>query len=393
MKQINYLILVLLACLMLSCNKENKNYHYEYEREDVIKIPIENLKTDPSMMSGFDYCIIDGIETIIVYFEDNKLAFFDVKKKELYHEITLPDRRLESFEYINKDSILLLFGYPKNFDEIDHFNGLSMLDTAKLVLMDYNGNYKKYYHFNCKQSNFDNTNFTIDQILPPFTHFLFYERIKRVGDKIFFFPHQHGYWDFENVENNPLIAYYDLTTEKFVFSKNVKLPYTNSKMSYVTNFNVLNFDISANGMPLLRFFYSSDVFEWDYINDTLIKHSFKSQLIDTTTNSIGNLDAAYSGIYYDKYNELYYSYLNFSETTYGENSGWSFIIADKNFNYINELYSPLFGSQPKFFDNKMIFYQGAEDTIYIVRGKLVKKTGDYQKETLSTISMLEKTKH
>lgn len=392
MKTLNVILakIIILNAIIIafsSCNKDT-NQMYNFEKEEVIEIPKSNIQLNDWVFSLFNYCNVDNIETIIVYTDDNKLAFFNISTKALYHEIQLmKDRPLHAFEYINKDSILLLYDNPHNFDTlkyVDKFKDFTYLDSLKFQLADYNGNIKKYYHFNCNKSNFIGTNYNIEQVLPPYT-FLFYKTIKRIGDIVFFFPAQYGNYNFDTIENNaPFIAYYNLKTEDFVFSKH-KLPNLKDKMYYPSSQDVLNFCISANGLPLLRFFYSSEIFEWDYKNDSLIKYCLKSKLIDTIppisspNNDVHSIVAGYSQIYYDKDNELYYSFIYLSSNIFKKNY-WSIIIADKNLNYINEIVNPHISSQFAFYDKKIISYSAlAKDTITIIKNKLIKENIDSKK--------------
>lgn len=375
------LIFIVVVLTFFACNHVETVYNFEVE--ETIAIPLENLRAATPPFDLFDYCLIDNIETLIFYETSGKLVFYDMSTNSVYHNITLlKDRRLDAFEYINKDSILLLYSYTNDGIEIE-FNDFSLLDTLKLQLVDFDGNVKKYYHFNCDEDNCTGINYKIEQILPPYTS-LFYKTIKRMNNIVFFFPFSYGYYNFDTIKNNsPLIAYYDLHTEKFIVSKNVKLPYLKDKMYYPSNHDVLNFCISANGLPLLRFFYSSDVFEWDYKNDKLIKYNLKSKLIDTIPpfsypiNDMNATNARYSTIYYDNNNELYYSYLYLSSDIFGENY-WSVIIADKNLNYINEVVNIKNLYNPAFFNKNIISYDPMQyNTIILKKSKLITERKDY----------------
>lgn len=341
--------------LLTSCDRKEA-YYYDFQEENVICIPIaDSIKQNKILyIPRFQYCVVDGVETLISYIENNKLTFFDIEKRVPYYEISLlTDRPLCTFEYINKDSIFVLYDAPYSsyiptrnctngscpITELP-FNATN--DSLRFMLIDYDGNVKKYYHFNCDKSNFEGTNLTEEDVMPPHT-FLDYGEICRSENMIFFLPRRYSQNDCDSIENSmPFIASYDLNTEKYYFTK-LKLPYLNNKMYYPVleggHYKQVYFCMSPSGMPIIRFPYSADVFEWDYKNDVLIPHTLKSKLIDTIpplqykTDAAEAMVANYGFIDYDPDNCVYYSSIRINGLSKPFSS---IIIADKDFNYIGE---------------------------------------------------------
>ena len=318
--------------------KQKGDICYKFDNNETITIPLAK-PVPPS--SRFQYCKIDGNEMVVANLENSELAFYDIAKKTQVHVINLlKDRELCAFEYVNKDSIFLLYTMPYSYYRSGISDSVILADTLSFQLIDYNGNVKKYYHFNCDDSIFNGSDITVGDVLPPYSG-LFYHKIMRSGNMVFFFPSKYLYNDVENISNSkPFIACYDLNTEKYYFTKH-KLPYLNDTAYYPIlegSSNFMYFCMSPDGLPVLRFSYSSDVFEWDYKNDVLIPHTLKSRIIDTTflrnTSDWPYYEGAYyHDLIYDPNMELYYSSIMFKLKNVHTAST---IIADINFNYICE---------------------------------------------------------
>lgn len=377
--------------MLCSCCR-NDEYYWDFNKEGTINIPLDDsiIQNKILYIPKFRYCIIDGVETLIAYVENNKLTFFDIEKKEPYHEINLlADRPLCTFEYINKDSILVLYDAPYySYMQVHNCSNReckvtelpydATCDTLRFMLVDYEGNVKKHYHFNCEKSNFDGLDLTEADVLPPYT-FLDGE-MKRAGNIVFLYPRRYSYNNCDSIENSkPFLAYYDLNTEKYYFTRQ-KLPYLKNKMYYPVleggHHNHVNFCISPDGMPVIRFPYSADVFEWDYKNDKLIPHTLKSKLVDTIpplkykTDVSDAMVACYGNIVYDSVDGMYYSsiWLNGMEKTY-----CSVVMADRDFNYIGETVKPFVSMS--MVDGRRISCSVSQDTIRINVYRKQKKSG------------------
>jgi len=347
-------VLIMFVVLFVSCDRKD-DVCYKFDREDVVHVPLDS---DAPVYSVAQYCIIDGKEMVVTNLSRHELVFFDIKEKKQSHVISLfNDRELRAFEFVNKDSIFILYTMPYSYYSSEMSDSIILADSSSFQLIDYNGVVKKYYHFNCDDSNFNGTDITIGDVLPPFSG-LFYHKIMRSSNVVFFYPSKYLCNDVENIRNSkPFIACYDLNTEKYYFTKQ-KLPYLNDTAYYPNlegSSNFLYFCISPDGLPVLRFSYSSDVFEWDYKNDVLIPHTLKSRIIDTTFLRNASDWPYYEGAYYhdiiyDPNMELYYSSIMFRLKNVHTAST---IIADRNFNYICEI-SGFFDSNTQFFHDTII---------------------------------------
>ena len=134
-------ILIIIGLLfLLSCEQHQikKESVFQLKKKKTIHLPLAN--PSKSYVASFQYTVIDGIETMIVYLIDKKLTFYDLKKKKIYHTIDLSWKMLRSFNYLNKDSILLLY--------YNQYNENGYIDSNLFILKDYNGTTIKQYHFN-----------------------------------------------------------------------------------------------------------------------------------------------------------------------------------------------------------------------------------------------------
>ncbi len=368
-------IYIMAVFLFVSCEPKG-DVCYNYEREGIISIPLDYVAPD---YSRSQYCIIDGKEIVVANLGRRELVFFDIAEKKQCHIINLlKDRDLCAFEYVNKDSIFVFYTMPYSYYRSEISDSVILSDTLSFQLIDYNGNVKKHYHFNCDDSNFNGSDITVGDVLPPYSG-LFYHKIMRSGNMVFFYPNRYLYNDVENISNSkPFIACYDLNTEKYYFTKQ-KLPYLNDTAYYPFlegSSNFMYFCISPDGLPVLRFSYSSDVFEWDYKNDVLIPHTLKSRIIDTIaplkyrTNSLNSMDAYYHGITYDPSKEMYYSTILFPVN---DEIIASEIIADRNFNYISETQGGIANDAQFYYDT--IILTSVFDSIWVCKYRLKRSNG------------------
>ena len=146
--KLSHLISIIVICISCS-NIEQSNCpdNYTFENEEIIAIPItESAKSNKVPFQRFQYCTIDGVETLIAYVEEEELSFYDINSKKIFHKINLlEDRDLNAFEYINKDSILLMYGdpiYESTYYDSKRIDGMGLIDTLKFQLIDYDGNIK-----------------------------------------------------------------------------------------------------------------------------------------------------------------------------------------------------------------------------------------------------------
>ena len=209
MKKHIYFLIIITA--MFSCCK-NKDYNYlDLVKEKEIILPFD--ETGAYYPDYAKYVVIDNVETIIVCFENIKLAFYDLNKKEKYHEIKLNYNTLYDYKYINKDSIFLFY--------VNQFRLDCYKDSGLLVLIDFDGNEKRKYSFNLDDEwrNANENMFSKTAFQPH----LLANNIEIFNNNIFFFlkrwePYNIGTDSFF-MYKSPIIARYDINTQKLKPSK------------------------------------------------------------------------------------------------------------------------------------------------------------------------------
>lgn len=360
----NFVILFIAFFIFLfSCNvtKNKEAKRCEFYLIEKIKIPLDSTKSGIPDISLFDYDTIDDVITLILVINKDRLAFYDISKQIEYHSVPLlKNRKLNNFDYINKDSILLY--YEKDY----YINGSTTSDDNILQITDYYGNTKICDYL------FTDDKVDKSEILPFSINYS--ERFTSVDNKYFFLTHSYDLNSLRQTEEQnqkfPVFCYYDLNSSEVKVSKSLGFPYTGNQIFYNSMFQKIHSCISANGLPLIRFFYSTDVFEWDYKNDVVKKYQIKSQIFDTVypistvTSAPESLMAMYSGISYDPYNKKYYSDL-FITDFYTAEINLITVICDKNFNYLGETAGLGLSSMPIFTKDYIIDYWFENDSIVL----------------------------
>lgn len=340
---------------------------------------MDSTKTGEPEPVGFDYDTIDGRETLIVMIDGNRLAFYDVAKQQEYHSVPLlKTRRILMFDYINKDSILVFYEnqcLENSYSE----EGETILDTENLQLLNYWGE-SKICTYNFDKNDFSDSLQQTDII--PF-QLRYNTRIPSVKEKYFFTTNysERNILGASEEESHiyPVFCYYDLLSKKVKISKSVKFPYFGDSIFYDTRLPKIRYCLSSNNLPLIRFFYSSDVFEWDYNKDIVKRHSIKSRIFDTiyslatAQTAPEALAAMYSDIYYDPYNERYYSALMITDYFIGTIRVMA-AAYDKDFNYLGEILESNYGlaNMPIFTEKYIIDYFYSNDSIFLYYSTLNK---------------------
>ncbi len=366
---IAFSLFFILSCSNKSANKVQNEDLKVYQIEDVklVSFPLDSTKNgkplDAEMFFNrvFDYCYIDNIETLIIPINRDRLAFYDINSQKEYHSIKIAKNRdIINFSFVNKDSIFVFY-------DIDILN-YDRYEPVYMHLIDYDGNGKvcEYY---LDTLNFEDNS---DLRLPFITETNLQPTI--TSGNVFFMTQTSG---SENIGSNeylkkhfPLFAYYNSNTKNIKFSKSIEFPHIKENVFYNTYFRKIRYCLSSNNLPLLRFFYSSTLYEWDYINDKVSSHTLNSKVIDSikplpNENSLPqSLEAVYGSILYDKYNEMYYSFVHLNEVVYG-NYYTLLILADKDFNYLGEMLNPNLGGNFEFYEDNIISYYYSNDSIHV----------------------------
>ena len=371
---IGIVILVLLsACHSGHTPAEPQKKVFEFKKVKTVSLPMD----DPGYwLSEPQYAVIDGRKTIIIYIDGKrKLVFYDLDTRKKYHEIQLGITQLHTYQYINKDSIFL------------HYTNHGYVDTNQFSLIDYDGKVKRRYWFkNDIVWNSNNSLVSSDSAVYPS---LLANSLEKTGDKFFFFLRKKGAYNIGTKEfmthRVPVVSMYDLKTQKLTISKKMWYPYIKEGVYYPSDFNYLNYCMSRNGLPLIRYFYSSSLFEWDYRTDFVKQYTLKSYLIDTImpmekpgSSSENTVDAMYLSVSYDAYRKLYFSVLMFSPDYYGPGN-WSMIIADENLRYIGEVYKPKMVSfSPVFTKDYILEVRMSKTGLNVNYYKLVEKNESWE---------------
>jgi hypothetical protein len=312
---------------------------YEFEAIDSFDLVLD--KTDRTYLPFPNQLIeLDGSNVLLLNIGRRKISFYDIDKGVKVHEINIDSTMfLDSFYYINKDSILITYLITNQQEQFSNPSSFRMINIK--------GETKSVYGYDIDLEDVKSKGYSFENLLPQLT----FTGIPVCGDKVFFTTWADHIGDIGTSEffQNPFPfgLMFDLETQKYVVSKHHKYPNVIEGVYYPSSFSVIHCSVSDNDLPLYRYNYSSDVFEWDYKNDEIVRHSFKSRLIDSimpskepTRYADNVLEAYYGGVKYDKINQLYYGELYFNENFYGSMQH-AIIIADKDFNYLGEIYNNL----------------------------------------------------
>ncbi len=371
--------IIISSVVLFACTQKEKSNIagqsvYEIAKVKEVVFPLDSSKNgkpldyDVFYKRVYDYCFIDGIETLIIPINESRLAFYDLATKKEYHSVPLLQfRSIENFKYINKDSIFVFYEVKQLAD--------NKYEPIYFQLLNYQGEIKvcdyKIDTSGFKDSVDVRTPFIVENDMHPIisnnnVYFLTeVSGINNIGTATFF------------KKQIPLFAYYNAVTKKITLSKSIKFPDISEGIYYDTHYRKVRYCLSEKNLPVLRFFYSSTLYEWDYKNDEVIRHSLKSKIIDSIAplreeNSLPeSLEAVYGPIFYDHYNKIYYSFLYLNNVLYGNNYT-ILILADENFNYLGEIFNPPLGGNIEFSGDNIVLYGYYNDSIHVWYRKLVK---------------------
>ena len=382
MQKYSLIISIIIILLFFSCVKE-KPTPSVYDLK-IVKTKNILLNNNDKILSYSQKQLIklDNNNIIILNINGKKLSFYNINNGQKVHEIITDSKKnLDSYFFVNKDSIFIFYeeSHPPS-DEDREIPG-------QFQLIDYYGNIKIKYPYNIAMSDWHN-NVDMKILLPPRQS---WEDIHIIQNDIFFKTMTEQIGDVgtkEFMENRlPFMMRYNTIDQKFYLSKLYNFPYIEEGIYYPTSWSVVNVAISGNNLPLVRYNYSSNVFEWDYKNDKLITHPLKSRLIDTimpmtspSSYHFYNLECAYGQINYDHYRKLYFANLYYNSNFYEDNDGLrTVIIANDKFEYLGELYCnkqfPIYYTK----NNILSIINSNDSTIKIDYLELIKTNRDFDK--------------
>ncbi|MDR2009016.1 MAG: DUF4221 domain-containing protein [Bacteroidales bacterium] len=368
-------IFIILGLFLYSC-KKGKETPAVYDIEIIKTKDILLDESDRNCIFSNEQLVKIGTSDVLIFIvNNNKLVFYDIDNGTKIREIqTDGNRILESFNYINKDSIFV------------YYHAYEWERTGQFQLIDSGGNVKQIYKYDIDTIELENRDITVENLLPPLQYAY---NVPVIGDNAFFstFYEQIGeVGTAEFMEHRlPFLMRYNIPEQKFYLSEHNSFPYIEEGIYYPTSYRVVYPTISGNDLPLVRYNYSSDIFEWDYKNDKIITHPLKSRLIDTIMPMLepsryhfDNLKYYYGGIYYDPYRELYFSSVYYNDNFYDATGGlWNLILANKDFEYMGEFYCNK--SWPSLFtkDDMIYAHPKNDSVIQIDYLKLVRTKRDF----------------
>lgn len=366
-------VLLLFVLAAESCSEKSNPYIFDFELLKKAEIKLENVDRN----YGYFYFVEINNSNVLIFCNYKSISFYDVDLGTKIKEIkTDKERILQSVKFINKDSIFIYYHHKEwRYDAIY---------AGQFQLIDINGKIKKIYHYKVDSADLKDRKLDINEIMPPSLYNS--QGLLTSSNNVFFSPYSRQIGNIgtkEFIENKmPLLMFYDTEKENFYVSKQENFPYIKEGMYYPSDFNIINYSMSDKGFPLIRFFYSSVLFEWDYKNDKLIEYPLKSRLYDTipplqvATSSSNNIEAKYIQNCYDQYRKQHYSSIAFNNDIFGKQENgrnlYSIIIADNNFEYLGEAFCPRYS--PNFFTNKdMLYIKRENDSIIGINYLKIKK--------------------
>lgn len=326
----NILIFTLTMVLVLSANAQNENTQSNILSEESAQI-IKLKKIDNLILEVSDYVKIKGKETLIVNNLTNlvapgELVFFDLESNTEIHRIELKANGLcEAIDYKSKDSIYVLFGDGRT-------------NSISVERLDYKGNVLSHHSFmdkKVKAKDGEKVSFKKDYFIV--SHTVFFEN-KR---KLFFVISSN-----KNLREYRFLAF-DIKTEAIEISEKMIFPEENvNNLAYS---NSVYLCVSHHGLPMLRFYNSEEIIEWDYEKNQLLIYNFNIEKLNLKDmyDEKGELSNWYAELFYDSDNQIYISNIYI-------NKKYSILVSDSSFTKVVEMKEPKLGSYLMFLNNNII---------------------------------------
>lgn len=390
-------MLIIISHTLFSCSdntKQNAKYVYDYEIYKTRDILLSEEDRD-KRFAGYQLVNIDGKNVLILSMcrsylpiYSNSLSFYDIESGEKIHNLVVDSLDIMChFYFVGKDSIFI------NCKNLYYEKELQTPQALRLI--DWDGNVKKIYGYDVDQTELRDYKYDINKLIPPQKEFVYCR-----GSIIFRSTYSTSYGLLgtkESVENPlPIGIRMDTKENKYHISKDRKYAYIKEGQYYPTN-RPIWIRKTANDLPIFRYPYSSSAFEWDFENDSVIKHYFKSAFADSIMplpylDEFGNeIPYCYGYVEYDEYNQVYLSPIFFNEKIYGEPKS-GLILADKNFLYLGDIYEPKYWPTVCNKDMTLNIRRPNDSTLTINYLKLVKTSCDYDKYIDSCRTVLQTMK-
>ncbi len=378
------IIIVGLSTLVLCTRIEKSNLKTIY---DFQTIRTEYLKfTEPIEQTEMGHCklfITDNDSILVIpLLGEKKVMLFSLQNKKLIKSFDISfvsPKYLFAVEPISTDSFLLAYSFNGNSFNTNLNN--KILYSLKITNDTFATNVIPLPEY--KFFNYDTASFIENTFLYP----SFSQKFFHINDTLILIP-------LKRLSNTTIGSisfvekHFSVLTLLNNRTKTLKeinffdYPYIKQNVFYPSDISPYYICLSDNHI-YIRYFYSGDIFICNINGNYVGKKRLTSMLVDTimpakkpivTHLSDVTFEAFYTHINFDPYRNLFYSFVYFPNTRYGE-PYFSLIIADKEFNYVNEYFNQFkFGINTIFTEDYILNLSVKNNQLQVNYLKPLKKT-------------------
>ncbi len=339
------ILLLLIASVFVGCitRKPQTEKHLYYKLSDTLKqiniaelehirdfeLPIENSKFN--FIRDQQIVETDSGTFLFLAFQNyNKIFVYDLEKEQKINEIVLDRTDLNSFFYVNKDSIFLFYEPHSNLYYY-HDSSLVMINEKNNVIKSYSWKDAPVWCTEKERDYEDSVSFA----------FLSFQKLAYSHQKIFMALTRFTQKTFGDSiyfsDKRPIVGYFDTKQNKFYPTK-ISFPSITGDYYYPYTYHMKFVNQAHDNSVNVSFLYTSEIFKYNIDSDKLVKYNIKSSVLDTIYPSITEkiplnyIVPQYWGVSYNKYTKLY-----FRKTSFNSIFGKSiFTITDTNNNFVAE---------------------------------------------------------
>ncbi len=344
MKNLHYLTLTLTiwaTLLFASCaeKQDDNNEIKELEFKFVKDIELPKPANFANYYRDFQFKNDNGQETVWVYYSKKKIIGYDLKTQKQIASIPLKDPYLFSFNYINKDSILIYLN-PAIDPEFLH--------DSILYLINDKGEPLKYFTLEktpalCARNKTEDP----DSV---FYSYLSFQRQKYNDNKAFLLFGKYNYAyigdDKFTSYDHPIAGHIDFKTGEYHPHTGINYIYIKEGVYYPKTYHNVYVELSEKGNPIYAFSYTPDLLEYDLKTNKAILHDVKSILLDTIKPANEPIEEAkkfnkpnFGRLHFNKNTNQYFRFVNYPNA-YNLDFGYAVMLLDKNFKPIAEGFCP-----------------------------------------------------
>ncbi len=350
----SYTIVFILVFLLLeACAQAKQPNAAIFSEIDELSLPL----TDPKYNSPYTAQLSDDSTQLYVHFNRNKIYIYNLHDKQIADSILLPSKsQLMSFNIIGRDSILLLFNASAH-KYYNHEHTLFLINKKGEILKDYSMEQSPAI---TSQGQRDSETGYCTVLLG--------QQLQYSNDKIYLNFYKY---DDKNIgeadypyKNSFIAGYMNKNTGDFSSSPSVQVPFLKKGEYFPRDVEYVETKIGHNGNPIYAFAHTDLLLEYNPAKMSVTEHHMKYSQADTIAplnvadeGRLAKKKFKYSYLYYDKYRNYYYRFIQLPENKYGQWK-YGFVVADTSFNVIGE------GILPDNMTASMIFF--SEDNIWSV---------------------------